>query len=93
MRTYFRLIWQEIGKVPFLDSFGRKLRNNNQKHSITVLGLTRCSGTDHGRRKRGCRGCSCTPIQKLGGANMSFCTPKNLEGPFTVVVREIANFP
>ena len=28
------------------------------------------------RRKRGCRGAKCTPIETHGGANISFCTPE-----------------
>ena len=52
-----------------------------------------CSISQQARRKRGCRGCSCTPFQKPGGANISFCTPKNLEGALYPLFREVTSFP
>ena len=39
-----------------------------------------CKDRVQWRRKRGSRGSSCSPIQKLGGANIPFCSPKILEG-------------
>ena len=44
------------------------------RHEVRIEVVRPVSDIIQGRRKRGRRG------QKLGGANMSFCIPKNLEG-------------
>ena len=88
-----------MNSMKSLNTNGHAITITNVQNNALAYSASPCSIASvvsqtpyHGRRKRGCRGCSCAPIQKLGLQTYLFAPHKISRGPCTVVVREIANF-